>query len=131
MKEQLTFRVRERLGGGRTASLQMFGSASSRPSSPSISLRRSASRRLLGLPVVLAAALLALTAPSALAARGHVFKETFGTPGSGPGQLKEPSAVAVNEASHALIQSISSAPVRSHSQRTNFALRSRRKGIRS
>lgn len=54
---------------------------------------------LLGLLVLAAFALLALTAPSALAARGHVFKGTFGTPGTGPGQLKEPSAVAVNEAS--------------------------------
>jgi hypothetical protein len=48
------------------------------------------------------AALLALVAipASALAARGHVFKGSFGTPGTGPGELKEPSAVAVNEASH-------------------------------
>jgi hypothetical protein len=45
----------------------------------------------------------ALLLPSvASAARGHQFKETFGTPCTelvcGPGELKEPSAVAVNEA---------------------------------
>jgi hypothetical protein len=49
------------------------------------------------------ASLILLTASSALAARGHVFKETFGMPCTvepcAPGTLKEPSAVAVNEAS--------------------------------
>ncbi len=41
---------------------------------------------------------LALTAGSAWAARGHVFSHAFGTPGTEPGQLKEPVGVAVNEA---------------------------------
>jgi hypothetical protein len=46
-----------------------------------------------------------LTASTALAARGHEFKESFAEPcpalevPCGPGKLKEPSAVAVNEAS--------------------------------
>lgn len=57
-----------------------------------------------GLLTVLAAAFLALAAPTALAARGHEFKgETIGEPCTAepcaPGQLKEPTAVAVNEAS--------------------------------
>lgn len=39
-----------------------------------------------------------LSAASALASqRGHVFSGTFGSPGTGPGQLKEPDGVAVNE----------------------------------
>lgn len=41
---------------------------------------------------------LGLTAGSAFAVRGHVFMGSFGSPGSGPGQLEEPSGVAVNEA---------------------------------
>jgi DNA-binding beta-propeller fold protein YncE len=40
--------------------------------------------------------LLFCSAP-ALAARGHVFSGSFGSEGSGNGQLKEPSRVAVNE----------------------------------
>jgi hypothetical protein len=55
------------------------------------------------LPLGLVAALLAVTASSALAARGHVFDHTIGEPCTaepcGPGELKEPTAVAVNEAS--------------------------------
>jgi hypothetical protein len=39
-----------------------------------------------------------LFAGSALAARGHVFSMSFGSEGSGPGQLKEPVGVVVNEA---------------------------------
>lgn len=51
----------------------------------------------------LALLLVSLLVPSAAsAARGHQFKETFGTPCTelvcGPEELKEPSAVAVNEA---------------------------------
>ena len=41
---------------------------------------------------------LALAASPALAARGHVFGSAFGAPGTGNGQFKEPSGVAVNEA---------------------------------
>lgn len=57
----------------------------------------------LALPLGLAAAFLALTASSAFAARGHEFTGvTIGTPCTaepcGPGELKEPTAVAVNEA---------------------------------
>ncbi|MFZ1154904.1 MAG: hypothetical protein WAN93_08375, partial [Solirubrobacteraceae bacterium] len=37
---------------------------------------------------------------SAFAARGHVFDGSFASQGSGPGQLQEPSGVAVNEATH-------------------------------
>lgn len=75
------------LGGGGTAVLRGGGSGapSLRPLAP------------LALAVAAVLALAAIPA-SALAARGHVFKGTFGTPGSGPGQLSEPSAVAVNEA---------------------------------
>ena len=61
---------------------------------------RTSSLRLLGLFALAFAAFLGLTASSALAAQTHVFKGSFGTPGSGPGQLSEPSALAVNEASH-------------------------------
>jgi hypothetical protein len=77
------------------------------------------------------AALLALAAipASALAARGHVFKGSFGTPGSGPGQLKDPSAVAVNEASGASTQSISSAPAQARPSSPAISrLRSRVRG---
>jgi DNA-binding beta-propeller fold protein YncE len=53
------------------------------------------------LPLGLVATLLAVTASSALAARGHVFDGTIGEPCTAepcaPGKLKEPSAVAVNE----------------------------------
>jgi len=34
----------------------------------------------------------------ALAARGHLFTGSFGSPGSGPGQLGEPGGIAINEA---------------------------------
>jgi hypothetical protein len=59
---------------------------------------RTSSLRLLGLLVTATAALLAPAAipASALAARGHVFKGSFGTEGFGPGQLDEPSDVAVS-----------------------------------
>jgi DNA-binding beta-propeller fold protein YncE len=66
-------------------------------------LRRPAS--LAALTFVCATALLALTAPSALAARGHEFDPnlTLGKPCTeavcGPEELKEPTAVAVNETS--------------------------------
>jgi len=80
-----------------------------------------------GLLVLAATALLALTAASALAARGHVFDGTIGEPCTAepcaPGKLKEPSAVAVNEASGASTQSISSASGRPHSSHPE-ALRS-------
>jgi DNA-binding beta-propeller fold protein YncE len=39
-----------------------------------------------------------LLCQSALAVRGHAFEKTFGSEGVGPGQFKEPSGVAVNEA---------------------------------
>jgi DNA-binding beta-propeller fold protein YncE len=67
--------------------------------------------RLVGLLALAIAALLALTAflavavTPALAARGHEFDPSLmiGTPCTtepcGPGELKEPTAVAVNEAS--------------------------------
>src|ERR1700722_20669419 len=42
-------------------------------------------------------AVLSLTVAPALAARGHVFTGSFGSPGSGPGQLGEPAGIAVNE----------------------------------
>ena len=43
-------------------------------------------------------AMLSLTVAPALAARGHVFTGSFGSPGSGAGQLGEPGGIAVNEA---------------------------------
>jgi DNA-binding beta-propeller fold protein YncE len=93
---------------GRFASLRAASSVAKRSGAPSSDGvgGRTSSLRLLGLPVVVAAALLALAAipASALAARGHVFSGTIGEPCTaepcGPGKLKEPSAVAVNEASH-------------------------------
>jgi hypothetical protein len=54
--------------------------------------------RLAGLLALALVALLALTAGSASAATHHVFETTFAGPGSGPGQLSDPSGVAVNEA---------------------------------
>jgi hypothetical protein len=52
--------------------------------------------------LVATAGILALSVGSAVAARGHVFGGAFGEPCTsepcGAGQLKEPSAVAVNEA---------------------------------
>ncbi len=58
--------------------------------------------RLVRWCVALAATLMAAAAlgpAGALAARGHVLSaQKIGTPGSGPGQLKEPVGVAVNEA---------------------------------
>ncbi len=64
-----------------------------------------ASLRLIGLTVVLATAFLALTASSALAARGHVeSSQVIGKPCTelvcGAEELKEPSALAVNEATN-------------------------------
>jgi hypothetical protein len=84
------------------------------------------SLRLLA-PVALAIAALLALASSALAARGHEFTGTIGTPCTaepcGPGELKEPSGLAVNEASGASTQSISSASGRPHSSHPE-ALRS-------
>lgn len=60
---------------------------------PGLSLRARISGALL-----LVFATLALTTAPALASRGHVFSGTFGSTGSGPGQLSEPSGVAANEA---------------------------------
>jgi hypothetical protein len=59
----------------------------------------------LALPIALLAALLAiaaLAAAPAFAAETHVFTGSFGSAGSGDGQLElaEHSGVAVNEASH-------------------------------
>ena len=49
---------------------------------------------------VLVGALMLVCAPAAfgLPARGHVFDQSFGSPGSGDGQLTGPSGVAVDEA---------------------------------
>lgn len=62
------------------------------------------SLRLIASLALATGALLSLTASPALAARGHVFKETFGTPCAaepcGPGELKDPSALAVDEETH-------------------------------
>jgi DNA-binding beta-propeller fold protein YncE len=55
------------------------------------------SKRLLALPLLLPA-FLAFSAVPAMAARGHELSGTIGEPGSAPGQLNAPSAVAVNEA---------------------------------
>jgi DNA-binding beta-propeller fold protein YncE len=41
---------------------------------------------------------MALASAPAVAKQVHVFNSSFGTEGSGPGQFKEPSAVAVNNA---------------------------------
>jgi hypothetical protein len=51
------------------------------------------------LMAMLAVVALAAAAAPALAARAHVFEGSFGEEGEGPGQLKEPAGVAVNEAS--------------------------------
>jgi DNA-binding beta-propeller fold protein YncE len=62
---------------------------------------RAPSLRLVPMLALAIAVFLALTASSASAARGHVFSGTIGTPCTvgpcAPGELKEPSAVAVNE----------------------------------
>jgi DNA-binding beta-propeller fold protein YncE len=66
--------------------------------------RRSA-REFIGI-LALALGLLALAAPSALAARGHQFTRNIGAPCAvgpcAPGTLSEPSAVAVNEATEVI-----------------------------
>ncbi|HEY1688735.1 MAG TPA: hypothetical protein VGF95_07695 [Solirubrobacteraceae bacterium] len=51
------------------------------------------------LGVLTCAVLLAGVPTSALAARGHLYETSFGSPGDGNGQLTEPEGVAVNEAS--------------------------------
>lgn len=102
-------------GGSGARSIKRASSAPrlARPSSPEISRQPSRVRerlgvgggtallKLSGLLALTLAALLALAAP-ALAARGHEFTGTIGTPCTaepcGPGELKEPTAVAVNEA---------------------------------
>jgi DNA-binding beta-propeller fold protein YncE len=61
-----------------------------------VNTRRLTLRGLFGLCAVAGVAL--LCGSPALAARGHVFSGTFGSEGSGDGQFKEPSGVAVNEA---------------------------------
>jgi DNA-binding beta-propeller fold protein YncE len=60
----------------------------------------STSARRVGLlsVLLLAALLLSSTSAHALSQQGHVFTGTLGTMGSGNGQLLEPSAVAVSEA---------------------------------
>lgn len=72
MKEQLTFPVRERLGGGGTAVLRLAG--------------------LLALTIT---ALLALTAASASAAP----PASFGSEGTGAGEFREPRGIAVDQSS--------------------------------
>ncbi|MBA3808583.1 MAG: PD40 domain-containing protein [Solirubrobacterales bacterium] len=58
-----------------------------------------AARLSLTIRVVCAVAGSLVFAPSAaLAARGHVFERSFGSKGAGPGQLNEPSGVAVSAA---------------------------------
>jgi DNA-binding beta-propeller fold protein YncE len=64
---------------------------------PNLSARLAAAIALLAL-----CAALALLAAPALALRGHEFGKAFGSAGSGPGQFKEPAAIAVNEATHQL-----------------------------
>jgi hypothetical protein len=56
----------------------------------------SAPYRLLG-ALVFTLATVAMTAAPALATRGHVFASAFGNEGSGNGEFKGPSGVAVNE----------------------------------
>ncbi|MGH2903511.1 MAG: hypothetical protein ACRDK7_08020, partial [Solirubrobacteraceae bacterium] len=56
-------------------------------------------RLSLAAPACLLAALLFWSAP-ALAKEVHVFKSSFGSEGSGPGQFKEPYGVAVNDTTH-------------------------------
>jgi hypothetical protein len=51
----------------------------------------------LSLPALVLASLAFMSTP-ALAARGHVPGKSFASKGSGPGQLEEPTGVAVNEA---------------------------------
>lgn len=48
--------------------------------------------------ILVVVCLLGLVAAPAFAARGHVFVGSFGSKGSGPGQLEEPAGIAVNEA---------------------------------
>jgi DNA-binding beta-propeller fold protein YncE len=80
------------------------GAAGAGPADPSAPRATRGTRRLgLTLSVIaLVAGLSALFASSALAARGHVFSGTIGEACTeepcAPGKLKEPSAVAVNEA---------------------------------
>jgi len=50
----------------------------------------------IGMALALLAVLCLGVAP-ALAVRGHVFTGSFGSPGSGPGQLGEPAGIAINE----------------------------------
>jgi DNA-binding beta-propeller fold protein YncE len=80
------------------------GAAGAGPADPSAPRATRGTRRL-GLTlsvIVLVAGLSALLAPGALAARGHVFSGTIGEACTeepcAAGKLKEPSAVAVNEA---------------------------------
>ncbi|HEY2141526.1 MAG TPA: hypothetical protein VGG98_05645 [Solirubrobacteraceae bacterium] len=54
---------------------------------------------LCALASLLALGGLLLCSAPALAVRGHVFSSSFGSPGSGNGQLSAPSALAVNESS--------------------------------
>ena len=51
----------------------------------------------IGVAMVLAIVGLATIVAPALAVRGHVFEGSFGSPGSGPGQLGSPGGLAVNE----------------------------------
>ena len=55
--------------------------------------------RRLTLTVLACLGALAFCSAPALAVRGHVFSSSFGSAGSGAGQLSEPAGVAVNEAS--------------------------------
>jgi NHL repeat len=59
---------------------------------------RTAHRQLALAALLALFASLALTAPSALAFRGHEFSFSFGETGSGNGQFSEPTDVAVNDA---------------------------------
>ncbi len=63
----------------------------------SLPVRHAGVATLLG-PCLLAVLALLFAAAPALAVRGHVFSTSFGSKGSGDGQLEDPQAVAVNEA---------------------------------
>jgi hypothetical protein len=93
MKEQLIFRVRERLGGGGTAVLRLSTNASSSLPAQKNQIATAWSLRLAGLLALTIAALLALVAPSASAAP----PSQFGSEGTGAGQIEgEAQDIAVD-----------------------------------
>jgi NHL repeat/WD40-like Beta Propeller Repeat len=83
---------RERPGGG--------SGVWERAGAPSSALRALATSRVMLVSLALATlAALWCTSAFPLLSRGHVFRAAFGAPGAGDGELSEPSAVAVDEAS--------------------------------